>query len=172
MGQVEAGLDVVLTVLGREYPAIDERTRVRLSPPGLAGTFLPGQVVGFASLLLGMTALVLLTSCVNLAGLLLARASDRRKEIAICLALSLAGGAAGLVLAGRLMEGVALGTTVLFGMAPALQATRGDLASGLKKAAGRGGRRWAMREVVVGLLAGSVLVLRSLRLRARRAPGV
>ncbi|MFG1691042.1 ADOP family duplicated permease [Gemmatimonadota bacterium] len=49
--------------------------------------FVDGPLKGVAALLLSMVGMVLLIACVNLAGFLLARASERRKEIALRLAL-------------------------------------------------------------------------------------
>lgn len=91
--------------------------KLRLSPAGLFGEFLRGTIRTFAAVLMTVAGLVLLIACVNLASILIARASDRRKDTAIRLALgasrsdlvgqllaesivlSLAGGAAGLLLA-------------------------------------------------------------------------
>jgi predicted permease len=84
--QAEAELNTVAAQIIREQPEL-EGLRIRLSPPGLIGTTLRGAVIGFAAVLMGVAGLVLLIACTNLASLLLARAADRRKEIAIRLAL-------------------------------------------------------------------------------------
>jgi predicted permease len=114
--QAQADLNSVASQIAREHPEM-QGLRVVLSAPGLLGNALRGAVSGFAVVLMGVAGLVLLIACTNLASLLLSRASERRKEIAIRLALgagqgrlvrqllteslllSLAGGAAGLALA-------------------------------------------------------------------------
>jgi predicted permease len=216
--QAEAALNVIAADLGREYPRENAGLRIALSPPGLAGNMLRGPVAGFTAVLMGVAGLVLLTACVNLAGLLLARATDRRRDTAIRLALgasraqlirqhlieslvlALAGGAAGIMLAAWLTSllnawrppfaipiglGLALDaqvvtfavaisvvTTLLFGIAPALQATGGVLLGALKNEAPSARlRRWHLRDVLAAaqvalsviLLIGSVLVIRSLQ---------
>jgi predicted permease len=113
----EAAVNTIAVQLGKEYPKDDAGISIVLSPPGLAGTFLRGAVTGFSAVLMVVAGLVLLIACVNLASMLLARASDRRKETAIRLALgasqgqllrqllaeslmlSIAGGTAGILLA-------------------------------------------------------------------------
>jgi predicted permease len=83
----EASLNIIATDLGREHPALNEGMRITLSPPGLAGNFLRGPVLGFSGALLAIAGLVLLLACTNLIGLVLARATDRRRDTAVRLAL-------------------------------------------------------------------------------------
>ena len=216
--QAEAELNAIAVQLGREHPKENAGMKIVLSPPGFLGNVLRGPIVGFAAVLMGVAGLVLLIACTNLASLLLARASDRRKEIAIRLALgagrrqlirqlvseslllSVAGAAAGLLLARWLIDlfmawhppidfpinttlvmdvrvllftaALALLTTLLFGLTPALQSTRTELVGALKSDTSSGRmRRWHLRDVLVTaqvalsviLLVASVLVVKSLQ---------
>jgi predicted permease len=85
--QAEAAVNAVATDLGSEFPQEVEGLRVSIAKPGLLGNTIRGPVTGFTVVLLGVGALVLLIACTNLAGILLARASDRRRETAVRLAL-------------------------------------------------------------------------------------
>ena len=87
VAQAESGVNSVARRLSEEYPKEDGGMKLVLTPPGLAGSYLRGPAIGFASALFGVSSLVLLVACTNLASMLLARASDRRKETAIRLAL-------------------------------------------------------------------------------------
>ncbi|MBD0320116.1 MAG: ABC transporter permease, partial [Gemmatimonadetes bacterium] len=180
---------------------------VRVEP--LSGV--PGSVrlpiTAFLGLLLATAGFVLLIGATNVAGMLLARAVARRREIAIRLAvganrallvrqllvesilLFLLGGAAGVLLAVWLTRvlnslqsafpvrivldlrpdarvlgfalALALVTGLVFGLAPALQASRADVLTGLKEgAAGQGAIRGRLRNgLVVGQLALAMLLL-------------
>jgi predicted permease len=85
--EAEASLNLLAQQLAKEYPDSNEGQTVQLTPPGFIIPDLRGSVVSFTWILMAAVGLVLLITCINLAGLLLARATDRRREIAIRLAL-------------------------------------------------------------------------------------
>jgi predicted permease len=217
--QAEANLDQIAKQLASTYPDIvNPRARFHLSRPGLIGQNLRGPITRFGAILMGIAGAALLLACINLAGMLLARASDRHREIGIRLALgasrfqlvrqlmteslllAVCGGLLGYAIAAgacRLFSfwrlevdfpfnttlqpdalvlcftaAVALSTTLLFGLAPALQAMRTDVLPSLKsEPAFNRFRRLSIRDLLLAaqialsvvLVISSVLVVRSLQ---------
>ncbi len=113
--QARAQLNTVARQLGQEYPKTDEGMSLRLTPPGLVDPNLRSAVIAFSGALMLTVLLVLLIACTNLASLLLARATQRRKEIAVRMAI----GATRARLAWQLLtESVMLSVTgAAFGLA-------------------------------------------------------
>src|SRR5690242_73427 len=77
--QAEADLDRIVAGIGRAYPnEVDRTTQIHLAPSGLVGKAVRDPVASFSFVLLTIAGVGLLLACVNLAGMLLARASVRR----------------------------------------------------------------------------------------------
>jgi predicted permease len=227
--QAQAAMTTIADGLAQAYPEDNRNTIATLFPVNKVDPQAYTQLLSVAALLLAVVAIVLLIACANVANLLLARASARRKEIAIRLAmgasrsrlvrqlltesllLSLGGGVVGLLFAlwtidllksatppdgifsftldykldGRVLAFtflLSLATGVIFGLAPALQASRPDLVPALKdeaSAAAQGRRRLSLRSALVVaqvalslvLLIGAGLFLRSLNNAQSIDPG-
>jgi predicted permease len=105
--QASAELDAIGRALAREHADSQNASftlrAIALSPLPGAG----GPMAAFLALLVGIVSMVLLIACANLAGVLLARAAARRREIAVRLAIG-----AGR---GRLVRQLLVETVLLFG---------------------------------------------------------
>lgn len=115
--QAKADLNRIANDLARRFPDSDVGLRIKFSKLGLLGNSMRDPMRLFMEGLLLLVALVLLTACLNLTGLMLARSADRQREMAIrasigasrrrimrqvlteSLLLSLLGGLAGWLLA-------------------------------------------------------------------------
>jgi len=218
--QAQNDMNVIAARLTQQYPEFDTNWGVNVVP---LRTQFTGDIRKPLFILLGAVGFVLLIACANVANLLLARASSRRKEIAVraglgagrwriarqmlteSLLLSLVGGVLGLLLAwwgtkalialsppGLMdLRGVSVSlpvlaftfaltllTGIIFGLVPAVEATRFDLNDSLKeggKNIGGGSRTQRLRSLFVVtqvalalvLLVGAGLFMKSLsRLRS------
>jgi predicted permease len=202
--QATSAMNTYAQQLAEAYPRTNANISVGMVPGGSKtqpALTLLGYIPIVAALMMGIVGMVLLIACANVANLLLARASVRRREIAIRLAvgagrrrlvrqlltesvlLSLLGGCLGLLTAQWFNELVPLAnpqldfatidfsydlaldyrvlgftlllsalTGVIFGLLPALQASRADLVTTLKgegPAVTSGTRRLSLRNLLV-----------------------
>ncbi|HWI16540.1 MAG TPA: ADOP family duplicated permease [Vicinamibacterales bacterium] len=223
--ELDATIEQMRTTWASQNRYIDHQAAVfplDNSPDGGIAVLRPVLLI-----LMAVAGIVLLITCANLAGLLLARASSRQREMAIRLSMGagrwrivqqlmvegivLAGlGSAGALIALRWTSGlligfappselpihlavavdarvvwftalVAVGTVLLFALAPAAQAAPADVATTLRDSgsAGRAFMRHRLRRGLVAaqvalsisLLVGAGLCIRSLNEAARMTPG-
>jgi putative ABC transport system permease protein len=215
--QAQAEMSGIAAQLQNEFPQSNANRGVSVEPLHL--NFLTDATRRNLWLLLGAVGFLLLIACVNVANLLLARATSRQREVALraalgasrvrlfsqflteSLVLAIIGGALGILLAGVIIDAITvvmppvgtmlpseasirisvpvllftIGVTtvagLLFGSAPAWQATRVDLNEVLKsggRTGGGGGRRNGRRALVIAefslaltLLASGGLALKS-----------
>jgi predicted permease len=105
--QAEANLNAIAADLARRYPDDDAGLAVRVSRPGWLGDQLGAPVTAFARALMALVLLVLFAACANLAGLVSARAADRRRELAVRVAI---GAGRGRILRQLTVEALVLAT--------------------------------------------------------------
>ncbi len=106
--QAEASLAVIAAQLIREHPIGNDDFQIHLQAPGLINGQMRGAAVSMSAALLLVGALTLLVACTNLSGLVLAHAADRRKEMAIRLAI---GASRGTIVRMLLAESLLIGVT-------------------------------------------------------------
>ncbi|MBT8396937.1 MAG: ABC transporter permease, partial [Gemmatimonadetes bacterium] len=85
--QAQAAVDAVFLRLAEEYPDTNVGRSGRVMPLSSVPLEARGPVTAFLAALFGLVVFVLLITCANVAGMFLARAGARRREMAIRLSL-------------------------------------------------------------------------------------
>jgi predicted permease len=81
--RAESNMNAIAATLAREHPGPNRGLAIRLTRPGLVGDTLRSPVRAFTLGLLLLAALVLVAGCANIASLLVAQGTDRRREMAL-----------------------------------------------------------------------------------------
>jgi putative ABC transport system permease protein len=200
LAQAQSRMPAVAASLAATFPETNTGWQIRLQP--ILDAYV-GWARGPLFLLQGVVVLVLLVACANVAGLLLAQGTSRRREIAVraalgsgrgrivrqllteSLLLGAIGGAAGMALAwaglrtvvalnprwlprldGVSIDGgvlafallTSLASAIVFGVVPALQASRSDLIDALKDGGRQGGPAAARQRLRGALVVAQVAV--------------
>jgi putative ABC transport system permease protein len=146
--QAESALDVVAKRLAAAYPETNTGWSVSVTPLAVE---LAGDVNQSIWLLAGVVGLLLLLTCTNVAGLLLSRASDRRREFAVRTAL---GAPRGRLIRQLLTESVVLS---LLGAIAGLVVAQWSMATILRIIL-PAGREWALPSLSLPVLAFAAIV--------------